>query len=57
MVRGKILYLLFWRVIKKIDENDLIFFTPHNLIRLVENSNTEVSGAYEVPQSRGKLIF
>ena len=26
-------------------------------MRLVEGSNTEVSGAYEVPQSRGKSIF
>ena len=26
-------------------------------IRLIESSNTEVSGASEMPQSRGKLIL
>ena len=31
--------------------------SPHSWMRLVESSNTEVSGASEVPQSRGKLIF
>ena len=29
----------------------------HRFMRLVESSNTEVSGASEVPQSRGKLFF
>ena len=31
--------------------------TMRSWMRLIENSNTEVSGASEVPQSRGKLIF
>ena len=31
--------------------------SPHSRMRLVESSNTEVSGASEVPQSRGKLFF
>ena len=31
--------------------------SPHSWIRLVEISNTEVLGASEVPQSRGKLTF
>ena len=31
--------------------------SPQIWIRLVESSNTEVSGASEVPQYRGKLIF
>ena len=39
-------------------ENDLKEFNPHSWMRLVETSNTtEVSGASEVPQSCGKLIF
>ena len=29
----------------------------HSWMRLVESSNTEVSGASKVPQSRGKLLF
>ena len=29
----------------------------HSCMRIVKISNTEVSGASEVPQSRGKLIF
>ena len=29
----------------------------HTWMRLVESSNMEVSGASEVPQYRGKLIF
>ena len=33
------------------------FFDPHSWMRLVESSNTEVSGASEVPQSRGKYFF
>ena len=31
--------------------------SPHSWMRLVESSIAEVSGASEVPQSRGKLIF
>ena len=31
--------------------------SPHSWMRLVERSNTEVSGTSEVPQSRGKLFF
>ena len=58
MVRSKILHLLFWRVIlKKHMKYDLKYFTPHSWMRLVKISNTEVSGASEGPQSRGKLIF
>ena len=30
---------------------------PYSWMRLVKNSNTEVSGASEVPQSRDKLVF
>ena len=30
---------------------------PHSWMRLVESSSTDVSGASEVPQSRGKLIL
>ena len=29
----------------------------HSWVRLAKNSNTEVSGASEKPQSRGKLFF
>ena len=37
----------------------MVLVSPHSWMRLVESSNTnkEVSGASEVPQSRGKLIF
>ena len=38
-------------------KNDLHFFTTHSWMRLVESSNTEVSGASEVPQTCSKLIF
>ena len=38
-------------------KNDLNFFNPQSWMRLAESSNTEVSRASEVPQSRGKLIF
>ena len=38
-------------------KNDLKKFNTHSWMRLVKNSNMEVSGASEVPQSRGKLIF
>ena len=31
--------------------------SPHSWMRLVERSNTEVSGASEVPRSHGKLFF
>ena len=31
--------------------------SPHSWMRLVESSNTDVSGASEVPQSCCKLIF
>ena len=31
--------------------------SPQIWIHLVESSNTDVSGASEVPQSRGKLVF
>ena len=33
------------------------FFARHCWMRLVESSNREVSGASEVHQSHGKLIF
>ena len=35
----------------------MVLGSPHSWMRLVERFNTEVSGASEVPQSRGKLIF
>ena len=35
----------------------MVLVSPHSWMRLVESFNTEVSGASEVPQSRGKLIF
>ena len=38
-------------------DNMPYFFVKHSWMRLVENSNTEVSGASEVPQSRDKLFF
>ena len=38
-------------------KNDLNKIITHNWMRLVKSSNREVSGASEVPQSRGKLIF
>ena len=51
-------YFHFWRVIKKIEETcPKKIVARHSWIRLVESSNTEVSGASEGPQSRGKLIF
>ena len=38
-------------------KNDSIKLTMHSWTHLVESSNTEVSGASEVPQSRGKLFL
>ena len=35
----------------------MVLGSPHSWMRLAENSNMDVSGASEVPQSRGKLIF
>ena len=35
----------------------MVLGSPHSWMRLVESSNTEVSGASEVPQSRGKLFL
>ena len=35
----------------------MVFGSPHSWMRLVESSNTEISDASEVPQSRGKLNF
>ena len=35
----------------------MVLGSPHSWIRLVKSSNMEVSGASEVPQSRGKLFF
>ena len=35
----------------------MVLSALHSWMRLVEYSNTGVSGASEVPQSRGKLIF
>ena len=37
-------------------KNALDFFSPHRWMHLVKSSNTDVSAASEVPQSRGKLI-
>ena len=34
----------------------IFFLNSHHLIRLVESSSTEASGAPEVPQSHGKLF-
>ena len=57
MVQGTF-YIFLWRVILKKDENDLNkVCAPHSWMRLVKNSNTEILGASEVPQSRGKLFF
>ena len=57
MVRSKILYLLFRRVILKNKMKMAYFFIPHSCMCIVESSDTEVSGASEVSQSRGKLFL
>ena len=36
---------------------DIKEFNPHGWMRFVESSNTEVSGAFEVSQSRGKYFL
>ena len=35
----------------------MVLGSPHSWMRLGESSNTDVSDASEVPQSRGKLLF
>ena len=35
----------------------MVLKSPQSWMRLIESSNVDVSGASEVPQSRGKLIF
>ena len=57
MVWGKFLYFFFGELFLKKDEKWPNFFTTYSWMRLVERSNTEVSGASEVPQSRGKWFF
>ena len=54
---SSIFYVLryFWGITSQIMIME--FGSPHSLMCLVESSNKEVSGASEVPQSRGKLIF
>ena len=50
MVQVKVLYVLFLESYSlKIEGNDLIFLNAHRWM--------QVSGASEVPQSRGKLFF
>ena len=56
MVRCKFLYLLLGELFLKNRWKNNQHFSPHSWMRLVESSNTEFSGASEVPQSRGKLI-
>ena len=43
--------------LKKLDKTVLKMCTTHSWMRLIEISSMEFSGAAEVPQSRGKLIF
>ena len=60
MVRGTKHHFLFFGYLflnNNFPNNDNGAWRPHSWMRLVESSNTEVSGASEVPQSRGKLIF
>ena len=56
-VQASFLFLVyFWTITSKI--MIMVLGSPHSWMRLVkESSNTEVSDASEVPQSRGKLIF
>ena len=35
----------------------MVLGSPHSWMRLVESSNMDISGASEVPQSRGKTIL
>ena len=51
------LIFFFGELFLKIDGKCPNFFTTHSWMRLFESSNTEVSRASEVPQSRGKFIF
>ena len=45
----------FWRITAQILIMERV--SRHSFMRLVESSNTEDSGASEVPQSHGKLFF
>ena len=49
----KFYIFFFGELFLKIDENDLKKIAMHSWMHLVESSNTEVSGASEVTQSRG----